>query len=371
MERLVFPHVTSSTPPVHGNDTAGFRYGIFSSHPASYGLLLQERQPFFHAIERCYRQLLDDEPLLSRERTLSRYDRLSVALTVAQVTQLQPLCSFYATRLAPLDYPHNSREGNNRLTQLTQHARLLAWNPGRAGVQDISALRQAKLTLHDIVTLSQIVGFVSLQARMIAATVALAQHAFAPAPDDLPTPQISPPEQEKTAVWRPFLPLAPTADCRPLPVCGAPQSLAYALMLLEMHQADAAAESRLLFSEGFNCNDRLRQPLRELAFLIGARANHCPHSAHHHLTRYLLLSKHRDQAEAIYRDPLAAMEHCARRDHAIINATLTLARTPARFSPELITALRQAELSDAESLELIVAVATAAWTQRLLVSLGE
>lgn len=332
---------------------------------------LPGRQPFFHLIERCYRQLFSPDPVLDREHTLSRYDRLSAALTVAQVTQLQPLCSFYAAQLAPLDYPHNNREGNNRLTQMTQHARLLAWDPARTGAQNIQALRQVRFTPFDIVTLSQIIGFVSLQARMIAAMAALNGENLPPALDELPVPALASPQAQPSAAWRPFLPLAPAADYRPRPVCGAPQGLAFAMMLLDMHSAGAAQESLALFGEGFNCNGRLRQPLRELAFLMSARINQCAHSSHHHLTRYLLLSKHRSQAEAVYQDPFSAVTQCGRRDQAVIRASLTLAQTPARFSPQMLAALRQAELSDTEAQELIIAVATAAWTQRLLISLGE
>ena len=66
---------------------------------------------------------------LSRYVTLSPYDRLSTALTVAQVTGVQSLCSHYAARLAPLHSPDASRESNIRLAQITQYARQLASQP--------------------------------------------------------------------------------------------------------------------------------------------------------------------------------------------------------------------------------------------------
>jgi uncharacterized protein YciW len=61
---------------------------------------------------------------VNRLQTFSAYDRLSTALTVAQVYGVQRLCNHYAARLAPLPGP-DSRESNRRLAQITQYARQL------------------------------------------------------------------------------------------------------------------------------------------------------------------------------------------------------------------------------------------------------
>ena len=63
---------------------------------------------------------------VNRLQTFSAYDRLSTALTVAQVYGVQRLCNHYAARLAPLPGPDSSRESNRRLAQITQYARQLA-----------------------------------------------------------------------------------------------------------------------------------------------------------------------------------------------------------------------------------------------------
>ena len=47
--------------------------------------------------------------VVNRLQTVSAYDRLSTALTVAQVYGVQRLCNHYAARLAPLPGPDSSR----------------------------------------------------------------------------------------------------------------------------------------------------------------------------------------------------------------------------------------------------------------------
>jgi uncharacterized protein YciW len=50
-------------------------------------------------------RLFPDQVAVSRLQTFTAYDRLSTALTVAQVYGVQRLCNHYAARLAPLPGP--------------------------------------------------------------------------------------------------------------------------------------------------------------------------------------------------------------------------------------------------------------------------
>ncbi|TBL36873.1 peroxidase [Hafnia alvei] len=330
-----------------------------------------ERDAYFQRVGDVYTQLLGSEPEVSREHSLSRYDRLSIALTVAQVSQVTPLSAFYAKQLAPLHCPHNTRESNQRLAQITEHARLLAWDPTRSTKQTLRALRSVKLSYPDIVTLSQIIGLVVLQSRLIAGTAALSGYLLPSEPRIFPTLELAPLTEATSAAWRPWLPLGADATLAPVAICGAPSGLAIVLMLINMHDGEGVDTSSEIFSDGYNCSDLLRQPLRELAFLVSARLLGCHRSSQHHARRFLLLSKHRQQADAVLADPVAALAQCSRREQAIIQASLTLTQTPCLFSPEHIASLTQSGMSAAEILELIIALATGAWSQRLLVSLGE
>jgi uncharacterized protein YciW len=118
-------------------------------------------------------RLLPPDVTPTRIHTLTLYDRLAVALTVAQVTGIQRLCNHYAARLNPLPGPDSSRESNNRLTQLTQYARQLASEPVVIDAAALQRLDEVGLTTPDIITLSQLVGFVSYQARVVAGLQAL------------------------------------------------------------------------------------------------------------------------------------------------------------------------------------------------------
>ncbi|VEB58965.1 putative cytoplasmic protein [Salmonella enterica subsp. enterica] len=69
--------------------------------------------------------------LNDRLHTFSAYERMSTALTAAQVFGVQRLCRYYAAHLAPLPGPDASRESNQRLAQITQYARQLAGFPLR------------------------------------------------------------------------------------------------------------------------------------------------------------------------------------------------------------------------------------------------
>lgn len=73
--------------------------------------------------------LISRTVLNDRLHTFSAYERMSTALTAAQVFGVQRLCRYYAARLAPLPGPDASRESNQRLAQITQYARQLAGSP--------------------------------------------------------------------------------------------------------------------------------------------------------------------------------------------------------------------------------------------------
>lgn len=110
---------------------------------------------------------------VTRLHTLSAYDRLSTALTVAQACGVQRLCNHYAALLAPLPGPDSSRESNRRLAQITQYARQLACTPDVIDEKALQQLDEVGLTLYDAVLINQIIGFIGFQARTVAAFQAL------------------------------------------------------------------------------------------------------------------------------------------------------------------------------------------------------
>ncbi len=120
-----------------------------------------------------YGLLFPQRVTVNRLRTLNIYDRLSTALTVAQVYGVQRLCNHYAARLAPLSGPDSSRESNRRLAQMTQFARQLAASPEVIDARARQQLEDVGLTEYDTVLMTQIIGYVGFQARTVAGFQAL------------------------------------------------------------------------------------------------------------------------------------------------------------------------------------------------------
>ena len=135
--------------------------------------LCQAFAPVLQAGQSLSLLLMPDKVTPTPIHTLTLYDRLVTALTVAQETGMQRLCNHYAARLNPLPGPDSSRESNNRLTQITQYARQLASQPEVIDSAALTRLDEVGLTTADIISLTQLVGFVSYQARLVAGVQAL------------------------------------------------------------------------------------------------------------------------------------------------------------------------------------------------------
>ncbi|WP_230941221.1 CMD domain-containing protein, partial [Enterobacter ludwigii] len=166
---------------------------------------------------------------VNRLHTLSAYDRLSTALTVAQACGVQRLCNHYAALLAPLPGPDSSRESNRRLAQITQYARQLASSPDVIDDKAQQQLDEVGLTTYDMVLINQIIGFIGFQARVVAVFQALLGHPVR----WLPGHHIQPHT----------LPAAPESWVALLPVVELRYASAHQLESLSRWQAEPALEA--------------------------------------------------------------------------------------------------------------------------------
>jgi uncharacterized protein YciW len=141
---------------------------------------------------------------VSRLHTLSAYDRLSTALTVAQACGVQRLCDHYAALLTPLPGPDSSRESNRRLAQLTQYARQLTCSPNIIDAKAQQQLDEVGLTMYDIVLLNQIIGFIGFQARVVALFQAMLGQPVRWLPGHHTQPHTEP--NVSPGAWQSFLP---------------------------------------------------------------------------------------------------------------------------------------------------------------------
>ncbi|HFD3888276.1 CMD domain-containing protein [Serratia nevei] len=349
-----------------------FLLGLGAFADEALNAALGARAGVFNASLAGYHALFPDQVSLSRYVTLSPYDRLSTALTVAQVTGVQSLCSHYAARLAPLHSPDASRESNIRLAQITQYARQLASQPTLICRRALQQLGDVGLSPADIVTFSQIIGFVSYQARVVAGIAALAGRPAVVVPgfpnvEDADGVTFSTEELSWTAR---LPPIDTEAAAEQLDVLDQshPQARAESYYLLLAHDAAALRERNGVFNginaEGYGLSSRLKA----LATLAVSRINgsrYCAATVAQELQDDGL-------AQALFAglpQGLAFTEDTVKR--AVIHTAAELTRAPEKFTPQSVQPLFNSGLNQAQALEVILTTALYAWENRLRQTLGD
>jgi uncharacterized protein YciW len=252
---------------------------------------------------------------VSRLRTLSAYDRLSTALTVAQACGVQRLCNHYAALLAPLPGPDSSRESNRRLAEITQYARQLASSPDVIDAKVQQQLDEVGLTAYDVVSINQIIGFVGFQARVVAAFQAMLGHPVRWLPGHhIPPHALT--EAVELADWQSIL-----------PTVALPDASAKQLETLSRWQIQPA--------------------LRELAPVL------CHEPALLEHTGEILLSG----------------LHAVSSRPAVLTAIDLLSRSPDRFSAAQFTPLSEDGIGPAQAINLLAWSAFCGWLNRLKIAL--
>ncbi|RPE03224.1 oxidoreductase [Candidatus Pantoea deserta] len=321
--------------------------------------LLQASQPMLLASRDLSQLLFPDRVTATLTHTLTLYDRLSTALTVAQVAGVQRLCNHYSARLNPLPGPDSSRESNNRLTQLTQYARQLAMQPELISAAALRALDAVGLTEPDIVTLNQIVGFVSYQARIVAGLQALMALPVRWLPGVTPPPDASRDGFGDKRAWTPGIrplelryasadQLAAVTFCQPRP------ELTDAVWLLAH---DAAA----LYGW-----QTLRQRIAPADFMPLAEATCARVLGSRWAFQFFPV-----EVQDALRESVDDVADRATTQGRIVALAAQLTRSPERFSAAHLQPLVTEGWQQETLFALIQAVAIANWNSRLFYALGE
>ena len=345
--------------------------------------LIHERQGLLNASRACYDVLFPDSLKVSRTETLSLYDRLSSALTVAQVSGVQPLCSHYAARLAPLSSPDASRESNIRQTHITQFARLLATQPTLITTPMLSQLNDVGLSTQDIVTFTQLIGFVSYQARVLAILNGLRGRAAAVLPG-FPSPEGCEQKGYSLAMlqWSSRLPeVAPeSASQHQQDVLDliAPDARSSSFYTLLVHNADALSEFSAVFNNIMQAGERPKAAWRELAAVATSELNGCLYCAGIHGRLYLEAEGRAELIEqlfeATYRDDVVdavSQKQAGSAEAALLESVIALTRTPERFDARLLHGLSDAGYTATQSLDILLTAALFSWSNRLIQTLGD
>ncbi|MBQ4925725.1 MULTISPECIES: carboxymuconolactone decarboxylase family protein [Citrobacter] len=306
--------------------------------------------------------------VLDRMHTFSAYERMSTALTVAQVYGVQRLCNHYAARLTPLPGPDSSRESNHRLAQITQYARQLASSPAVIGERDRQHLDAVGLTSCDSILMNQIIGFVGFQARVVALLQACSAHPVRRIPGlDIQQFAHASPFSATNASWH-AAPLEPEQlHTRAKPRADYPNELHALLPLL----AHSPAVLDLL---GSLISSTLRSDMPTRAFslttLMTSRINGSVSCFNEHAhTAYeltdIITVLRQDERE------LQRWEQRHPVERVTLQAVQWLTRAPDRFSAALLTPLFDQGISSEQAINLLAWSGLCGWLNRLKIALGE
>lgn len=317
--------------------------------------------------------LLPDQVVTNRLTTLSHYERLSTALTVAQVFGVQRLCNYYAARLAPESSSDSSRETNRRLTQITEYSRLLASQPTCISDLSLIQLDECGLSVEDIITFNQLIGFIGFQARTLAVLQALENPPVRQIPgltgqQDAETERF----RHRTVSWQPYLaPLERRFACSEK-IQALEQSLSSPLLY---NLADLLANDALTLTALTQLTNQLLPAAERLSdddllvIMLVSRINGSPSCFS---DAAAVWQGEQGLPDAICNGDrtLQIWSHNHPRERVIIQAIGVLTRTPDKFSYAQLTSLFEQGFTEQQAIRLLVSAGLVGWLNRLKIGLG-
>lgn len=283
-------------------------------------------------------------------------------------------------------YRQQDQPNNARFAAGLAFAELLSLHPVDAAPQHIEALQAAGWSPRGIVTLAQLIAFVSFQSRLLAGLrllngeeTASQPHAVAGKWHDAPLTVSG--KTALTAFTQQELGWEPWLAAKPLHEFSAEEQATLAkfghsdsdyFRLLGRNQP--LLEQRTLTDKGiFYTAGGLSRAERELAATVVSKVNGCIYCASVHARKASQLSKDEPAVQKLLNvAPGAELSHGqSARWAAQIDLVATLSITPAATSLKQLHALRDQGFSTLELLDLIQSAAFFAWANRLMLTLGE
>lgn len=284
-----------------------------------------------------------------------------------------------------------------RLQAILRHADLLSTRPIDATPDHLQALADAGLSTPEIVTLSQIIAFVSFQVRVIAGLQLIggagpaekaaagpraASRETAPGASLPPAQIVRPPDDLKRPPaftrdqleWMPWLVPLDLADATPKQAAALERrsgnSPYFRLLALD---ADVLTERTATDMGIFYTQGGAPRAERELAAAATSRLNGCIYCASVHARLSAQLSKRPEDIDRLLREGVTSGVdlQLGERWQAVVDLAVALARTPAAATPAHVRRLREVGLSDLEILDGAQAAAFFSWANRLMLTLGE
>jgi uncharacterized peroxidase-related enzyme len=173
--------------------------------------------------------------------------------------------------------------------------------------------------------------------------------------------------------WKPWLASVDVATATPDQVAildeSGPHARTSAYYHVLLHDAPVLRERSQLFNAVMYGEGGLPRADRELGATAESIANGCTFSTSVHARFHIQVSKKPETVARLFADGLGALLEA--RERAVVSYTVKLAKAPPAASGPDVAALREAGLSHAEILDLTHTVAMFAWTNRLMLTLGE
>lgn len=283
-------------------------------------------------------------------------------------------------------YRQPDQLNNARFAAGLAFAELLSLHPVDAAPQHIETLQAAGWSPRGIVTLAQLIAFVSFQSRLLAGLrllngeeTASQPHAVAGKWHDAPLTVSG--KTALTAFTQQELGWEPWLAAKPLHEFSAEEQATLAkfghsdsdyFRLLGRNQP--LLEQRTLTDKGiFYTAGGLSRAERELAATVVSKVNGCIYCASVHARKASQLSKDEPAVQKLLNvAPGAELSHGqSARWAAQIDLVATLSITPAATSLKQLHALRDQGFSTLELLDLFQSAAFFAWANRLMLTLGE
>lgn len=329
---------------------------------------------------------------------LSLTERLLVALYATRISPSPLLASHYRARLtetdaAPADIAvaesgKPSDAANPRLAAILEFTRKLIENPVEGDEAALKTLPAAGVSTPEVVTLSQLIAFLSYQTRLVAGLVAMKDLAAEPARAAAVPPAPFEPNTAATAPgdvikahgftnevleWKAWLDVVNVDTATPEQVAvleeSHPKAKVSDYYLFLVHQPEILRQRSTAFNAIMYAPGGLSRPERELGSTVVSRVNGCVYCASVHAQRFEQLAKRNEVIAQVFEDPYTA--GTTARELAIAQFSIQITEAQADVNANSIQALKNAGLSEGEVLDLLHSDAIFAWANRLMLNLGE
>ncbi|NLC35241.1 MAG: peroxidase-related enzyme [Alcaligenaceae bacterium] len=328
---------------------------------------------------------------------IQRQDRFLVAALLADATGPEALATLYREQLTALqpssdhvDVLAGRQSSSAALNALADYTRSLAIHPSTANREALLGLVAAGWSVPEIITLAQVIGYVSYQTRSIIGLKALQEAAditTGPGAESKDTgdfihpAHLPPPGQifeiegftNATLDWESWLPTqeasALTEDQKRILDTSHPKARESDYYMLLIQAPELLEQRSLVFNALMYAPGGASRAERELASTAVSRVNGCVYCASVHAQRFEQLTKRNDVIVQLFEAPLTA--GTSARERAIVQMSIALTQTPATFGNEQIQPLLSSGVTPEQIRDIIGSAAIFAWANRLMLNLGK